>query len=163
MYRKLLMLIVFLPLVGCAVGDSAPGNPTETVEYDDLATPPIKDVAAEFRNLRKTKGHFEGGTWNDDVDKWMGRKHQLMIQLGSHLGAGEYSEAEVIQLLGPPDLIAHEGDESFDLINSLPDFKKPATGPYKFLIYYWRGTHDFLYLTSQDETIINSGWWYAGE
>jgi len=163
MYRKSLMLIVFLLLAGCAVGDSAPSNPTETVEYHDLAKPPIKDVAAEFRDLRKTKGHFEGGTWNDDVDKWMGRKHQLMIQLGSHLGTGEYSEAEVIQLLGPPDLIAREGDDSFDLINSLPDFKKPATGPYKFLIYYWRGTHDFLYFTSQDETIINSGWWYAGE
>jgi len=163
MYRKLLMFIVLLLLAGCAVDDSAPGNPTETVEYDDLATAPIKDVAAEFRNLRKTKGHFEGGTWDDDVDKWMGRKHQLMIQLGSHLGAGEHSEAEVIQLLGPPDLIARDGDEAFNLVNSLSDFEKPVTDPYEFLIYYWRGTHDFLYFTSQGETIINSGWWYAGE
>ncbi|NIO72284.1 MAG: hypothetical protein GTN71_25495 [Anaerolineae bacterium] len=162
-HRKLLMLIMLFLLAGCAVRDSAPGSPTETAEYDDLVMDPIEDVAAEFRNLRKTKGHFEGGTWNDDVDKWMGRKHQLMIQLGSRLGAGQHSEAEVIQLLGPPDLIAGEGDELFDLVNSLPDFEKPATGPYEFLIYYWRGTHDFLYFTSQGETIINWGWWYAGE
>jgi hypothetical protein len=166
MHRKLLMFIMLLLLIimaGCAVGDSTPGNPIKAAERDDLATDPIEDMAAEFRNLRKTKGHFEGGTWNDDIDKWMGRKHQLMINLGSHLGTGEYSEAEVFQLLAPPDLIAREGDELFDLVNSLPDFKKPRPDPYTFLIYYWRGTHDFLYFTSQDETILSSGWWYAGE
>jgi hypothetical protein len=162
-HRTLLMLIVLLLLAGCAVGDSAPGNPIETVECDDLVTDPIEDVAAEFRTLRETRGHFQGGTWNDDVDKWMGRKHQLMIQLDSRLGRGEYSKAQVIQLLAPPDLIAREGDDLFDLVNSLPDFEKPATGSCELLIYYWRGTHDFLYFTSQDETIINSGWWYAGE
>ena len=163
MHRKLLMLIVLLLLAGCAVGDTASGNPTETVEYDDLVTDPIEGVAAEFRNLRKTQGHFEGGTWNDDVDKWMGRKHQLMIQLASHLGAGEHSTAQVMEWLAPPDLIARQGDDLFDLVSSLPEFEKPATGPYELLIYYWRGTHDFLYFTSQGETILNSGWWYAGE
>jgi hypothetical protein len=163
MHRKLLMLIMLFLLAGCAARDNAPGSPIETVEHDDLAMDSIEDIAAEFRNLRETKGHFEGGTWDDDVDKWMGRKHQVMIQLGSRLGAGEYSKTEVIQLLAPPDLIAREGDELFDLVNSLTDFEKPATGPYEFLIYYWRGTHDFLYFTSQGETIINSGWWYAGE
>jgi hypothetical protein len=93
----------------------------------------------------------------------MGRKHQLMIQLGSRLGAGEYSKAQVVRWLDPPDLTTREGDNTFDLVNSLPEFEKPATGPYGFLIYYWRGTHDFLYFASQGETILNSGWWYAGE
>jgi hypothetical protein len=163
MHRKLLMLIMLFLMAGCAARDNAPGSPIETVEHDDLAMDSIEDIAAEFRNLRETKGHFEGGTWDDDVDKWMGRKHQVMIQLGSHLGTGEYSEAELVQLLAPPDLIAGEGDEFYTLINNLSDFAKPAAGSYEFLIYYWRGTHDFLYFTSQDETIINSGWWYALE
>jgi len=163
MHRKLLILILLTLLAGCAVRNGAPGAPTDTVEQDDLTTPPIEDIAAEFRNLRQIKGHFEGGTWNDDVDKWMGPKHQLMIQLGSRLGTGEHRKAEVIQLLGPSDLIASEGHELYTLINGLSGFEKPATGPYEFLIYYWRGSHDFLYFTSQDDTIINSGWWYALE
>jgi hypothetical protein len=143
-------------LAGCAGHPSAPGVPVETREA-------IEDIAAEFRSLRTLKGHFEGGTWDDDLDKWMGRKHQLMIQLGSRLGAGQHSKAQVIQLLAPPDLTASEGDDLFDVVSSLPEFEKPATGPYELLIYYWRGMHDFLYFTSQDETIINSGWWYAGD
>jgi len=163
MHCKLATILILLLLAGCAGRASTPGAPLETAKADNLAMNPIQDIAAEFRNLRTVKGHFQGGTWNDDVDKWMGRKHQLMIQLGSRLGAGEHSEAEVIQLLAPPDVIAREGDETFDLVNSLWDFEKPATGPYELLIYYWRGTHDFLYFTSQGETIINSGWWYAGE
>jgi len=154
--RKLATILIVLLLAGCAGRASPTGGPLETMD-------PIKNIAAEFRRLRTIKGHFEGGTWNDDVDKWMGRKHQLMIQLGSHLGAGEYSTAQVMELLAPPDLIARQGDDLFDLVSSLPEFEKPATGPYELLIYYWRGTHDFLYFTSQGETILNSGWWYAGE
>jgi len=123
----------------------------------------LEDIAAEFRGLRSTKGHFEGGTWNADLDKWMGRKHHIMIQLGSRLGSGECAKAEIIQRLGPPDQTARESDASFDLLNRLPEFERPAAGPYELLIYYWRGAHDFLYLISQDETILSSGWWYAGE
>ncbi len=163
MHLKLATILILLLLAGCAGCASPPGTPLETVEADNLAMDAIEDIAAEFKNLRTIKGHFQGGTWNDDVDKWMGRKHQLMIQLGSLLGTGEYSKTQIIQLLAPPDLIAREGDELFDLINNLWDFEKPATGPYELLIYYWRGTHDLLYFTSQGETIINSGWWYAGD
>jgi hypothetical protein len=163
MHLKLATILILLLLAGCAGRAGTPNDPLETAKADNLAMNPIQDIAAEFRNLRTVKGHFQGGTWNDNVDKWMGRKHQLMIQLGSRLGAGEYSKAQVIQLLGPPDLTAREGDDTFDLVNNLSDFEKPATGPYEFLIYYWRGTHDFLYFTSQGETIINSGWWYAGD
>jgi hypothetical protein len=29
------------------------------------------------------------------------------------------------------------------------------------LIYEWRADHDFLYLVSQDQVIVGSGWWNA--
>lgn len=142
---------------------SAPIDPEDVVTDAHFNEDPIEDVAREFRRLRAIEGHFEGGSWNDDVDKWMGRKHQLMIQLDSRLGTGKYSRGEIIELLGPPDLTASEGDDLFKLVGSISGVEKPATGSYEFLIYYWRGTHDFLYFTAQEETIINSGWWYAGE
>ena len=159
--RKAFMLAIALmiTLVGCS---GRPRAPVETVD-DNSAMDPLADIAAEFRGLRTVKGHFEGGAWDDGLDKWMGRKHQLMIQLGSRLGTGEYSKAQIIQLLAPPDLTAREGDDLFDLVSSLPEFEKPATGPYDLLIYYWRGSHDFLYFASRGQTIINSGWWYTGD
>jgi hypothetical protein len=122
----------------------------------------IEGLATEFGNLRAIKGHFDGGDWNDDVDKWMGRKHQVMIELGLHLGTGEYDTAEVTRLLDSPDLTAREGDDLFGWVSDLPEFEEPA-GSYELLIYTWRGTHDFLYFVSQDEGIVGSGWWYAGE
>jgi hypothetical protein len=153
MYRKL-SLIFILFLAGCVGGD-------DTLSTDDDFS--ITDIAAEFQDLRTVKGHFAGGDWNDDVDKWMGRKHQLMIQLGSRLGTGEYSKAQVVQWLAPPDLIARAGDDLFELVSSQPDFEKTEAGVHEFLVYHWRGTHDFLYFGVQDERVANSGWWYAGE
>ncbi len=160
---RLSTILVLLFLAGCAGRAGPSGDLAETVQARSLTVASIQDLAAEFRGLRAIKGRFEGGDWNDDVDKWMGRKHQLMIQLGKRLGAGEYSQAEIIQWLALPDQIARQGDNLFNLVSNLSEFEKPATGSYEFLIYYWRGTHDFLYFTSQGETILDSGWWYAGE
>lgn len=152
--KLLIMLIPFL-LVGCA--------PLETAAGSGMTATPVEDIAIEFKRLRAVKGHFDGGDWNVDVDEWMGLKHQLMIELGSCLGRGEYSESEVIRLLDSPDAIAREGDEFFDLVSDQAEFQGPVTGPYQLMIYYWRGTHDFLYFVSQDGAIVSSGWWYAGE
>jgi hypothetical protein len=162
MYGKVMVFLMLLLLVACAGQTASPDGAVESAK-DFPTGDPIEDVAAEFRGLRTVQGHFDGGDWNDDVDKWMGRKHQLMIQLGTHLGSGAYGKGKVVRLLGSPDRTASPGDDLFDLVDSLPEFERPTTGPYEFLIYYWRGTHDFLYFISQGETILNSGWWYAGE
>lgn len=127
------------------------------------ATLTIAALAAEFQDLRAVRGRFDGADWNDDVDKWMGRKHQLMIQLGSQLGGGEYDAPQVIQWLGPPDQTAGPGDEAYELVSNLHEFTRPDADSYEFLIYHWRGEHDFLYFTIQGGNVIGSGWWYAYE
>ena len=163
-HSKVLMFAVSLFLAGCAVHASAPGNILSmTPEKCDDAGESVERLAAEFRELRATPGHFAGGEWNDDLDEWMGRKHQVMIELRSVLGSGGYSEAEVIEHLGLPDEMVRRGDELFTLVSSLPEFEEPATGSCELFIYHWRGAHDFLYFISSDETIVGSGWWYAGE
>ena len=154
-------VLLLFALAGCA-GDAQALGDSPKAEGCHLSMD-LEDLATEFRSLRMIKGHFEGGPRNADVDQWMGRKHQIMIQLGSLLGSGGCGKVQINRLLGPPDLTAREGDVPFHLVNTSPKFKKPASGQYELLIYYWRGTHDFLYLTSQGETILNSGWWHAGE
>jgi hypothetical protein len=124
---------------------------------------PIVELADKFKRLRAIQGHFDGGVWNDDVDQWMGRKHALMVELGDRLGTGAYSRSQVIDLLDAPDAIAREGDALYDLIRNRGEFEEPASGGYEFLVYHWRGEHDFVYLTVQEETILGAGWWHAGE
>lgn len=121
----------------------------------------LEELAVEYRNLRTIPGHFGGGSWNDDADRWNGRKQQVMIQLGDCLGTGRYSKSEIIQWMGNPDRIAIKGDYYFAAIER--DRRNQPTGNYQYLIYFWRGGHDFLYFTYRGETIIDSGWWMAGE
>lgn len=131
--------------------------------YAGTATPDIATLAAEFQDLRAVRGSFDGADWNDDVDQWMGRKHQLMLQLGSQLGGGQYSASQVMHWLGPPDQSAGPGDDVYELVSNLHEFTKPGANSYEFLIYHWRGEHDFLYFTIQGGNVAGSGWWYAYE
>ena len=120
-------------------------------------------IAAAFRKIRKINGHFHGGEWNDDVDKWMGRKHQLMIELGVRLANNKYSKNDVFKLLGQPDQTVRKGDELFKRLTGRPGAGSPAAEADELLVYYWRGTHDLLFFNSVNEWIVYSGWWYAGE
>jgi hypothetical protein len=146
-----------LPAPGEAEGP-APGE----AEGCDVSVT-TEALADEFQRLRGVPGHFQGGEWNAEVDAWMGRKHQVMIELGSQLGSGDCSQAQLIELLGPPDAIARPGDPLFDLVSRQPEFQKPSGGSYELLIYHWRGGHDVLCFAAQDQAIVGSGWWYAYE
>jgi hypothetical protein len=151
--------IVLLASVGLALavpalrGDEGPAPPA-----DDLET-----IAPEFRSLRKRAGHFSGAAWNDAVDRWMGRKHRLMRQIGLLLARGGYDQSETMALLGTPDEIVLEGDPLFDLITRLPGYSPAQVGGDAFWVYYWRGRHDFLFLHCRNDAIVAADWWYAGE
>lgn len=143
-------LIACGQLVAKSAGKSSGGN---TLEHK----------AFEFRKLRPLRGYFDGQVWNKEVDQWMGRKHRLMVELGSRLGNGQFDSKEIEHLLGPPDRIVRQGHHLYDMIVNLPGYDTATTAPYKFLVYFWRGMHDFLFFTLQDAVTIGSGWWHAGE
>ena len=155
---KLFAILILILLIGCAGSSGIPVRPVPTATKD-----PIHRRAVELQDLRAIEGHFGGGAWNDDVDRWMGRKHALMIELGDHLGTGTYTRTQAVDLLGTPDAIAREGDALYNQIQDRGEFERPAGGGYEFLVYHWRGEHDFLYLTVREEAILGAGWWYAGE
>ena len=150
-------------MTGCPASESAKTNriviATDRCDIDDS----IEQLAADFRNKRSTAGHFSGGPWNPEVDQWMGRKHKLMIELGLRLGAGGCSQNQVTTLLGPPDQIVRKGDRLFDLIIDLPGYSSATATSHEFMVYFWRGIHDFLFFTSQDGVVVNSDWWHAGD
>jgi len=161
MRHKQVTVLTVLLLAGCA-GPARTFTDSPPQKGCNLSTA-SQGLAAEFEHLRAVQGQFQGGPWNAEVDDWMGRKHQVMIELGSQLGGGDCARTQATDLLGPPDLTAGPGDEIFDLVSRQPEFKMPSTGAYELLIYYWRGAHDYLYFAAEGQTIFSSGWWYAYE
>jgi hypothetical protein len=160
-HHKQALIVALLLMAGCAsparlpTGSPAPDGcelPTDTEEF-----------AAEFVRLRAVQGHFQGGSWNDDVDAWSGRKHRVMLDLGSRLSAAGCKQERLTDLLGSPDRIARPGDAIFDEVSRQAEFEEPPGPDYELLVYYWRGARDYLYFTADGETILGSGWWHAYE
>ena len=116
----------------------------------------MQSLAAEYRELRKIKGHYAGGEYVESVDKFGGRKHEVMAQLGTSLGDGSFTEAQVVELMGPPDQFAEPGNPWWSLIRN-------SEGSERALLYYWRGGHDLLYFRVHAGKVIGSDWWMAYE
>lgn len=119
---------------------------------------PLEDRAAEFRALRAQRGHFSGGEWNDAVDRWGGRKHQLMLELAEALGNGKHTSAEVFALMGAPDEVLRQGQRAFTNAYNGNDARVR-----ELLVYEWRGRRDFLFFTSDGVRVLRAEWWFAWE
>jgi hypothetical protein len=158
-----LITVLSLTLILDAAPGTVTGDPAKSQKDTPLANVPLEEIAADFRKMRKIKGHFDGGRWNREVDRWMGRKHRLMIQLGLRLASGKYHKSDIGKLMDPPDQTVKKGHDLFKLITGQPGYDSLKVGPREFLVYYWRGKHDFLFFTCDNNRIVNSGWWYAGE
>lgn len=137
-------------------------TPTATLNSTSQPDTELDQLAQAYLALRDIPGHFDGADPNPVVDQWQGEKHRLMLELGSRLGTGEYGRSELVALLGPPDHIVAAGDSLYKNIESLPSFQTFADSE-AFLIYEWRGTHDFLFFAVQNGRVVGSDWWYAGE
>lgn len=171
MVPKCLSLLIIFCFVGCAPAANDPDRPTTAAEptaQPESAAPvddALKELAAEFISLRPAVGQFNGGSWNPEVDRWQGPKHEVMIELGDRLGSGLYTCSQLTDLLQPPDHTVQGGDPLHELIQTLPAYET-ETAPNEttqFLVYEWRGTHDFLFFVCEDGRITAADWWYAGE
>lgn len=137
------------------------GGVTGEPSMDTLKSSDMKTLSKEFHRLRNIKGHFQGGQWNDDVDRWNGLKHRVMMTLATKLS--EKTISELMQWMGEPDRIVVRKDPDFQTLISK---RKSALSKYqteKLLIYHWRGDRDYLYFACGMETVLYSGWWYSGE
>ena len=168
--NKIYIIFIGLIIIISTAQDITSNDSGKVTEDTDFKNVPIEEIASEFRKIRKIKGHFDGGEWKDEVDKWMDRKHRLMIELSSLISGGKYKKDDIFKLLDQPDQIVRKGDDLFkqiihqqgrDLLQKGYDLSTMPS--YEFLVYYWRGRHDFLFFTCLDNSIVHSGWWYAGE
>lgn len=150
-------------LIFCVSAQAAEGGGDACSKESGLTELTLEEAGLKFRELRKVKGHFNGGTWNPIVDKWMGRKHELMIHIAGSIKKKSTSESELESLLGGPDNRLASGDFFLRLIKTLPDYQRFLRDKCAVLVYQWRGNHDVLFFVSQAGSIVEMAWWYAGE
>ncbi len=125
----------------------------------------LESLLEEYKAFRCQKGWFNGGKeWNKNLDSWDGRYHIVMVKLGDFLGNSKYTENDIINLMGEPDMIYNKEKEKPPHIME----KEYKPGGYEdidkeHLIYFWRGFHDYLYFVCQNGTVIYSDWYFAYE
>lgn len=155
------MVVALLVIASCAGPTST--APESTAEQGCEVSVELQQLAAEFRSLREVQGHFQGGPWIDEVDAWMGRKHQVMIELGEQLEGRGCRRGQITEHLGAPDLIVGPGDPLFEQVTEEAEFPGSPGEAYELLIYYWREARDFLYFAARGDIVTCSGWWHAYE
>ncbi|KAF9206981.1 hypothetical protein BGZ49_001462 [Haplosporangium sp. Z 27] len=113
-----------------------------------------------FQDLRKIKGHFDGGEYNATVDGYGGEKHQVMMQLATALDR-TVLYSDIVTVMGPSDDIPVEILAT--LKRSAPQVIPPTN--YNYLLYKWRGYHDYLWfrINWRTKTVQKSDWYYALE
>lgn len=124
----------------------------------------------EFRALRAVRGHFEGGAWNNDVDRWQGRKHVLMQRLAEQLLRQQASAAQVRQAMGEPDALLTPGQAAHARATQQAQWQGAAlaapssgSGAAVLWLYRWRGTHDQLALALAHDRVAAAGWMHQWE
>jgi len=118
------------------------------------------------RQLRA--GGVGGGVFDADLDSDKGKLHEVLYKLGAELGQGHDTKEKIIKCLGEPDATKNEKQMN-GLLEIYKREKRIAGQKVKeyrnpeYLIYFWRGWHDFLFFISEDGLIVDHGWWFAYE
>ncbi len=126
----------------------------------------MEQLSMDFQQLRKIKGHFDGGEYNADVDGFQGKKHTLLLKLGEILGKPGTESSLIVQYLGEPDDTEAEGVVLMPGPYMVEKVDNGSTQePNIKMIYNWRGKHDYLYfkVNPVSQLVEKSGWYHAGE
>ena len=142
--KRTIFLLLAVTLVTAAWPACRPSATPVDPAVEATATTEVVELAKKFQDLRKEKGHFSGGDWNDALDSYGGQLHTTMVALGELLGQPAYARTDIVRLMGEPDAVrSQKGKEH--------------------LIYFWRGWHDYLYFVCQDDVIQEAKWYFAYE
>jgi hypothetical protein len=122
----------------------------------------------EYQELRERREKLRAGEFDADLSADQGRLHEVLYTLGEELGRPPYTTANITRCLGKPDAIKNHGQmdgllEIYNREKRIAGQKVVEGRNRQYLIYFWRGWHDFLFFISEDGRIVDHGWWFAYE
>lgn len=154
---------IALPLCG-----ASPARANDSIEAPKNLNSRAASLAREYRELRAKRRQLPPGTRLKELDDSGGQLERTLSALGIELGHPPSTEKLVIESLGKPDAIFGNREMSNYLGVYYRGWQKAARKAQerhnrKYLIYWWRGWHDFLFFISEEGVIVDHGWWFAYE
>ena len=137
-------------LMACANAEPAPPLSTEA-----------QRLAHKWQAMRAKPGHFTGGAWDDQVDRWQGAKHLLMQQLLDLAWTEHYNAAQLQALLGTPDRVWTPASKGYADGLRQTEWRGQPAG--ELWAYEWRGQHDQLLFAVEGEQVRAGGWLFMYE
>lgn len=128
----------------------------------------VVSLADEYKELRERRRHLPDGVDAKDLRDHGGKLHKALQSLGTELGHPPSTRKTIIACLGAPDAIWNNAQMAPYLGIHEREWKKSGSAPKarrnrEYLIYHWRGGHDFLFFISEAGRIVGHGWWFAYE
>jgi hypothetical protein len=122
----------------------------------------------QYKELKDRRRHLPDGTYDKDLRDHGGKLHTVLFSLGTELGHPPYTKKIIAGCLGEPDAIRNDAQMERYLGIYERELRKsgkamPAKQDREYLVYYWRGGHDFLFFISEGGLIVDHGWWFAYE
>jgi hypothetical protein len=149
-------------------GSSSSATDSTELRKDNGGKGKVAKLARECRELRVKRRQLAPGTRLKELDDSGGSLERVLSALGVELGHPPHTKKAVIAWLGQPDAILGYPEMNKYLGIYYRERRKTAREvdqrrDRKYLIYFWRGWHDFLFFISEEGVIVDHGWWFAYE
>ena len=128
----------------------------------------VAGLISEYKELRNKRRWLPPGSFDKDISGHGGRLHEVLSSLGVELGHPPYTKKIIVGCVGEPDAIrsAEQMSSYLEIYNresSRAGRKVEEKRNREYLIYFWRGWHDFIFFIVEEGVIVDHGWWFAYE
>jgi hypothetical protein len=149
-------------------GSASFAQPKDSAAHCKDLNKKIATLASEYKELRERRRQLPQGTFDNDVSGAGGRLSEVLSNLGVELGHPPYTRKMVTGCLGEPDAIRSHAQMRNFLEIYHRELRKAGRKvedkrERQYLIYFWRGWHDFVFFIVERGVIVDHGWWFAYE
>lgn len=128
----------------------------------------VTALISEYKELRLRRRRLAPGNLDRELSAHNGRLQTVLSSLGVELGHAPVTTRIISQCMGEPDAIRNHRQmgslvEIYNRELRKAGRKVVNPGKREYLIYFWRGWHDFVFFISEDGVIVDHGWWFAYE
>lgn len=177
----LLTVLLVVTLVHPSHSTSTPSAKFDSKMTSVQSESSLADLQATYQTLRMEPSRFDvpeadgvpavgDQPWNKDVDDFDGPKHQVMQSLADLVPVGSTVE-HVESVMGDADEMTSDLMNPFQSPGFMPGPMVPDQPGGEaqntvYMLYYWRGRHDFLWYqldTKESARVVKKDWFYTQE
>jgi hypothetical protein len=144
------------------------GGPAHASDSSEGRRNLAADLARQYRELRAKRRQLSPGVRLNELDDSGGSLERVLSALGVELGHPPNTKPMIVEYLGEPDAILGNRKMTkflgiYERTRRKSAHKLEPRRDRKYLIYFWRGWHDFLFFISEGDVMVDHGWWFAYE